>query len=197
MAREQENELNNFAKISPDVWALWKSILKRLPTSRLIIKAKSLADTSLRKSIMNMFTDEGIQSDRIELLSWIQSTKEHLDVYNRIDIALDTFPYNGTTTTCEALWMGVPVVTLAGSTHVSRVGVSLLSNVGVPDLIAQTKDELTDILVNLTENPDRLQKMRKSMRIRMSQSALTDAKQFTVDLEQCYKKIWKNYYQTI
>ena len=102
---------NNYSKISSDVFELWITILKRLSTSHLIIKAKSLADASLREGVMKMFTDEGIHANRVELLSWTQSTEDHLNVYNRIDIALDTFPYNGTTTTCEALWMGVPVIT--------------------------------------------------------------------------------------
>ena len=91
----------------------------------------------------------GVAAKRIDLLSWEPATKGHLNTYNRIDIGLDTFPYNGTTTTCEALWMGVPVITLAGESHASRVGASLLSNIGLPDLIADTQDRYVDIAVGL------------------------------------------------
>jgi len=87
-----------------------------------------------------MFTSQGIADERVELMPQKQSFTGHLDTYNMIDIGLDTFPYNGTTTTCEALWMGVPIISLAGTTHVSRVGMSILSNVGVPEFAAETGD---------------------------------------------------------
>ncbi|MEW6054477.1 MAG: hypothetical protein AB1552_11935, partial [Nitrospirota bacterium] len=120
-------------------------------------------------------------------------TREHLTVYNRIDIALDTYPYHGTTTTCEALWMGVPVITLAGSTHVSRVGVSLLSNAGLPELIAKTPEEYVAIATELAHDLERLRVLRRNLRTMMSNSPLTDAKRFTAHLENCYRTMWKNW----
>jgi predicted O-linked N-acetylglucosamine transferase (SPINDLY family) len=140
-----------------------------------------------------MFTREGIIADRIELLPWNVLTKGHLDTYNHIDIGLDTFPYNGTTTTCEALWMGVPVITLAGNTHASRVGTSLLSNIGLPELIAETADEYVEIAVNLAVDVQRLQALRGSLQEMMAQSPLTDAKRFTGNLENCYRIIWEKW----
>lgn len=124
------------------------------------------------------------------MLPPIVSTRMHLDAYNRVDIALDTFPYNGTTTTCEALWMGVPVITLSGNSHVSRVGTSLLSNVGLQYLVARTKDEYIEIAVKLAADVEKLQFLRKNLRDMMVQSPLTKSKQFIENLEQCYRKIW-------
>jgi protein O-GlcNAc transferase len=181
---------NNFAKISPGVVSLWASILQMIPGSGIIIKAKSLSDGSTREYIMDMFARQGTPSGRIELLSWEPSSREHLDIYNRIDIGLDTFPYNGTTTTCEALWMGVPVITLAGNTHASRVGASLLSNIGLPELVAQSDDEYLAIAVNLSGNLKKLRELRESLRSMMMRSPLTDAKRFVLNLESCYRSMW-------
>ena len=126
-------------------------------------------------------------------MSWLPSKKEHLNVYNRIDIALDTFPYNGTTTACEAIWMGVPVVTLCGNSHVSRVGASLLSNIGISELVAKTPDEYIRIASDLAADLNRLQDLRKSLREMMMRSPLTDAERFTRNLENCYRSVWKKW----
>jgi predicted O-linked N-acetylglucosamine transferase (SPINDLY family) len=120
----------------------------------------------------------------------IPLVREHLDLYNRIDIGLDTFPYNGTTTTCEALWMGVPVITLAGATHASRVGVSLLSSVGLPELIATTPEEYMAIAVGLAHDLEKLQSLRRSLRGMMARSPLTDAQTFTHHLEEVVRRMW-------
>ena len=145
---------------------------------------------------MDMFAAHGISPERIELISIKLSFTEHLDMYNRIDIALDTFPYNGTTTTCEALWMGVPVVTLAGNTHASRVGMSLLSNIGLPELVAGTSEEYVSIAVNLAGDLKRLGELRGSLRDRMARSVLFDAKRFALDLENCYRTMWEQWCNT-
>ena len=108
---------------------LWGQILRRCPESRLLLKARRWA-TGTRQRVRELFCREGIDPARLELRGHEPEHGGHLAMYNQVDIALDPFPYHGTTTTCEALWMGVPVVTLAGKTHVSRVGVSLLTNVG-------------------------------------------------------------------
>ncbi len=187
---------NNLAKVSPEVIKIWTKILKTIPSSRLIMKAKSLSDRSTRDYVMELFTRWDIEPERIDLISWQQSMREHLDVYNHIDIGLDTFPYNGTTTTCEALWMGVPVITLAGNTHASRVGVSLLSNVGIPELIAETYDEYVDIAVNLAANIKRLKTLRGSLRDMIAGSPLTDAKRFIANLENSYRSVWEKWYKS-
>lgn len=106
---------NNLAKVTPPVVAVWASLLARLPTARLLLKAKALGDAGTRRRMAERFAEHGVSPDRIDMMGWVE-TGSHLGVYGGADIGLDTFPYNGTTTTCEALWMGVPVVTLAGAT---------------------------------------------------------------------------------
>jgi protein O-GlcNAc transferase len=184
---------NNFAKVSPEILDLWISILKAVPNSHLIIKAKCFSDIGTRDYVMDIFNRKGIITERIELLSWETSMRSHLGIYNRIDIGLDTFPYNGTTTTCEAIWMGVPVITLAGNQHASRVGCSLLSNIGISELIATIHEEYLGIAINLASDIEKLQLLRKSLRDRMSHSPLTDAKRFTANLEMCYRKMWERW----
>jgi protein O-GlcNAc transferase len=184
---------NDFAKVTPEVVALWSAILKRIPDSTLMLKAISFSDRGIHQYVNDMFAKHGIDSERIELLPFAASFPEHLSLYNQIDIGLDPFPYNGTTTTCEALWMGVPVVTLAGNTHASRVGVSLLSNIGLPELIAETPDEYVAIAVTLAADVNRLQSLRARLRAAMEQSPLTDAARFTLNLENCYRKMWETW----
>ena len=180
---------NSIFKISAEVIELWARILISITDSHLILKAKGLGDSGARQRILDIFQRKGISAERIELLSWVPSAREHLELYNGIDLSLDTFPYNGTTTTCEAMWMGVPVVTLAGNTHISRVGVSLLSNVGFSELVAQTTAEYMSIAVDLAKDLKRLQSLRKHLRDMMRCSPLCDAKRFTVNLEMCYRQL--------
>ena len=184
---------NFFAKVSPEVAVCWAELLQAVPASHLLLKTKSLSDKPTREYAMEMFTQKGIERERIELLSYEHSYRGHLDMYNRIDIALDPFPYNGTTTTCEALWMGVPVITLAGKTHASRVGVSLLSNIGLPEFIAETPDEYVKMAFTLAADVNSLQSLRMRLRAAMEQSPLTDAKRFTLNLENCLREMWQRY----
>ena len=182
---------NIFTKMTEEVLALWADILKNIPNARLLLKTKSFSDKQICAKVMKIFSQKGIYSERVELLGHQEHFLKHLSLYNRIDIGLDTFPYNGTTTTCEALWMGVPVITLAGNNHASRVGVSLLTNTGLEDLIAKTHDEYVDIAVNLAADTRRLQKLRRNLRPMMKNSPLTDAKRFTDNLENSYRHMWE------
>jgi protein O-GlcNAc transferase len=184
---------NDFAKETPEVVALWSAILKRVPDSLLILKAMSFTDRDIHRHVKDMFARQDVASDQIELLPFSPSFSDHLNVYNNVDIGLDTFPYNGTATTCEALWMGVPVITLAGNTHVSRVGVSLLSNLGLGEFIAGTTDEYVEIAVRLAADIDKLRSLREALRQMMKNSPLMNARQFTVDLENCYRTMWENW----
>jgi protein O-GlcNAc transferase len=184
---------NTFAKMSRGVISLWSKILVTLRNARLVIKSFSFASKGTREQVIDMFKQEGIASNRIELLSWDPLHGKHIEKYNQIDIALDTFPYNGTTTTCEALWMGVPVIVLSGNTHASRVGVSLLSNIGLTELVAETPEEYISIAVNLANDIERVQSLRKYLRDRMLHSSLIDARRFTVNLESAFRTIWKNW----
>ena len=137
-----------------------------------------------------MFVQNGVSPDRIEFFSYIPSNFEHLNLYNTIDIGLDTFPYHGTTTTCEAMWMGVPVIILAGETHASRVGVSLLSNVGLTDLIAESAEDYVEKAVNLVGDLERLRALRVNLRSMMAHSPLMDIRSFIQSLEAVYREIW-------
>jgi predicted O-linked N-acetylglucosamine transferase (SPINDLY family) len=184
---------NNFAKVTPGVMQLWAGIMRAVPDSRLVLKANSLSDTETKKYVMNIYDQEGISGERIELCGWEPSSKVHMETYNRIDIALDTFPYNGTTTTCEALYMGVPVVSLAGSSYASRTGISLLSNVGLTEIIGHTPAEYLNIAVQLAVKIDHLRKLRSGLREMMVRSPMMNAGQFVLHLEERYRMMWKKW----
>jgi protein O-GlcNAc transferase len=188
---------NNLAKVNADVIALWSGILNRTPGSRLLLKSKILAYSEMRERTLRMFEACGIGRERIELMNWRAEHMDHLDSYRLMDIALDTFPYNGTTTTCEALWMGVPVVTLAGKEHVSRVGVSILTHAGLSEFIANDITTYTDLAVSLTGNVEKLEMLRTQLRTRMSESSLCDPVQITRNIEAAYRTIWKDWVQNI
>jgi protein O-GlcNAc transferase len=188
--------LNNFAKATPDAFSLWAQILNAVPHSRLMMQWKGFSDITIHEQTIKMFKKRGISKERIILQYWKQSPK-HFESYNLIDIGLDTFPFNGLTTTCEALWMGVPVIALAGTAYASRAGVSLLSNIKLFDLIAKTSDEYVNIAINLSSDIKRLQILRESLRDMMKRSPLCDAKRFTTNLEMCYRKMWETWCQSV
>jgi protein O-GlcNAc transferase len=180
---------NNYPKVSDTVLELWARVLNAVPDSKLFLKSGPLGDTGVRTLLMRRFSALGIDPERLILAGFATKREEHLQRYGACHIALDTFPYNGTTTTCEALWMGVPVVTLAGTTHASRVGVSILNNAGLSELIAMNADQYVDIAAALAKNPARLQDYRISLRTQLLGSHLMDAGTFTADLEQAYRRM--------
>lgn len=184
---------NSLPKVTHEVVTLWSQILQAVPDSRLIMKCGQLGDKQTRERFKKMFLHSGISSDRIDLLRETPSLSDHLAIYRQVDIALDPFPYNGTTTTCEALWMGVPVITLAGNRHSSRVGVSLLSVIGLSDLIAETTQEYVAKAVNLAQDIERLEQMRANLRTILIKSPVTNAKTFTRSLEDAYRKMWQTW----
>ncbi len=184
---------NNIAKISDGCIALWAEVLRALPEAVLVIKNEGLNFAPARASIIRRFAAKGVEEGRLRLVGHMPHILSHLGAYEEIDIALDTWPYHGTTTTCEALWMGVPVVTLAGNIHVSRVGVSLLANAGLPELIAKTPEEYVAIAVSLAADRERLANLRQGMRERLWKSPLLDMKSFTRRLEDAYRLCWRNY----
>jgi predicted O-linked N-acetylglucosamine transferase (SPINDLY family) len=184
---------NNFAKVSPAIIDLWAAILMAMPSSRMLIKFRGLGEESVRVRIHQSFESRGVRPERVEIRGHEPNATAHLDAYNQLDIALDTFPYHGTTTTCEALWMGVPVISLAGQRHVSRVGVSLLSNVGLPELIAQTPEQYVRIATDLAKDLPRLAELRRTLRARMQASPLMNAPRFARDIEAAYRQMWRNW----
>jgi predicted O-linked N-acetylglucosamine transferase (SPINDLY family) len=126
-------------------------------------------------------------------MAWLPGAAAHLAAYQRVDIALDPFPYNGTTTTCEALWMGVPVLTLRGDRHAGRVGASLLSQIGLMDLIAGSAKEYVEIALALANDPSRMADLRRSLRPRMAASPLCDAPAFARKIEAAYHTMWRHW----
>jgi predicted O-linked N-acetylglucosamine transferase (SPINDLY family) len=185
--------LNNFCKVSNQTLAMWVRLLQSVPDSRMILHAHM---GSHRVRFNRMLAAEGIDPYRIIFMG-VKPLREYLDTYAQaIDIALDPFPYNGGTTTCDALWMGVPVVTLAGQRAVSRAGVSLLNNVGLPELIAQSPEQYVALARDLARDLPRLSQLRAELRPRMRNSPLMDATRFARDIESAYRAMWRSYCAT-
>ncbi len=134
-----------------------------------------------------------LEAARIDLLGSVASTRDHLASYSNVDIALDTFPYNGTTTTCETLWMGVPVVALLGDRHAGRVSASLLTTVGLPELVAESEDDYVEKAVGLAGDPRRRSELRAGLRERMRSSPLCDAERFARNVENAYRNMWRRW----
>ncbi len=187
---------NNLTKVNNHVIKLWSKILRAVPNAHFILKAKQLADSETKFRYLDMFMKEGIDSDRIELHSTLSKVEDHLALYNSIDIALDPFPYNGTTTTCEALWTGVPTITLKGSRHAGRVGASILTHVGLEEFIAESEQEYIEIAVKLAEDTSSLAKIRSGLRQQMKNSVLCDKKLFTRNIEKVYFDLWNDVYHS-
>lgn len=185
--------LNNYAKISPSLLVLWAKILQALPQAKLLIKNQHVEDSLIQQQLRTKLAQLGVHADRILFFPFVSSWTSHLETYHRIDIALDTYPYNGATTTCEALWMGVPVVTLVGKTHASRMGLSLLSTLGLKELVAYTPKDYVDLCVKLANQPESLQSLRSSLRAKMQASPLMDAHSFTHHLEIRYREMWNKW----
>ncbi len=182
---------NNLAKFNPDVADVWSAILDRVPGSRLMMKFRTLADPGVQDHVRGLFAARGIAPERLILKGFLPTFKDHFALYHKVDIALDPFPYNGTTTTCEALWMGVPVIVLAGSCHAARVGVSILTGLGLEELVAQNRQDYIARAAALAADSDRLTALRASLRPRMQQAPLTDGPGFARSLESAYREMWR------
>jgi predicted O-linked N-acetylglucosamine transferase (SPINDLY family) len=181
---------NNHAKISATMLSLWSAILRAIPSSILLMKSGGLMEPLVVRQTQRLFEQEGIDPQRLILRGNTDSRLAHLDMYAEMDIALDTYPYNGTTTICEALWMGVPVISLAGSDHLSRVGLSILTNVGVPELAAETQEQYIQSAVALANDRPRLADLRSKLRPMMRASALMDKQAYARQIENAYRTMW-------
>lgn len=184
---------NNAVKVIPEVVALWSKVLRSVPDARLLMKAKQLGDKETVTRLRGLFEQQGIAADRLEFISWLPEPEDHLALYNRVHIGLDTFPYNGCTTTCEALWMGIPVVVLAGQESRSRVGVSILKQAGLDDCIAESPQAYVDIATDLATDIGKLQMIRSGLRGKLQQSPLLNADAFTHGVESAYRVMWKRW----
>ena len=181
---------NNASKFSPRTLRLWSAVLTRVPQSRLFLKGHGVDEASFQDRLFSWMESQGISRDRLEFAGRTAGLEAHLSLYNQVDVALDTSPYHGTTTTCEALWMGRPVITLAGERHASRVGVSLLTAVGCPDWIASSDEAYAEKARQLTLDPQSLAHRIGTLRQQVASSLLLDhasqAQRFGEALRRCY-----------
>ncbi len=181
--------LCNNRKINPNIMELWAEILKANKESRLLLMFRTGNDPDMRNYYFSEFERLGIPSQRVAICGGTHHA-EYLKYYSEVDIVLDTFPFNGATTTCEALWMGVPVISLVGELHVSRVGLSILTRIGLELFATSTSKEYVAKATALANNRQALESLRASMRERMNNSVLRDAKKFTGGVESAYRRMW-------
>ena len=177
---------NNFTKVSDDMLALWRGVLERMKGARLVVKSKICSIAAGRKIVKERLQRFGIPLAQVELRPY---SPDYLEQYADIDIALDTFPYTGGVTTCEALYMGVPVITKAGGTHGSRFSTSILENAGLSQLVARGDMEYVRKAVELADSPDILRRLHRDLRAHVEASPLMDAKGYMKDLEDIYREI--------
>ena len=181
---------NNFMKITPATIGLWANVLAAVPGSKLVIKTGALQDARLKSLLLERFRNAGISDDRLMLGAYDSSHLEHMLAYRDVDIALDPFPYHGTTTTLDALWMGVPVISLAGDRHCARVGLSILTCLGLEQLVARSPEEYVQAAARLAADPAGLEELGQTLRARVATSPLTDGLRFTNALERAYLQMW-------
>ena len=181
---------NRLDKMGDAVVALWARVLHSVPGSRLLLKARALAHDEARRRVVDRFAARGICGERL-ILEGPSSRAEYLAAYRRVDIALDPFPYTGATTSAEGLWMGVPVITLAGERFMSRQGVSMAMNAGLSDWIAADHDDYVACAVRHSADLARLAALRASLRARVAASPLFAAPRFAVNLEAAWRGMWQ------
>jgi len=181
---------SNLAKISGAVIDVWCKLLARHPEAQLYLKSGALADEEVCQKYERMFTERGIDAARVRLHG-PSSRAEYFDSFSEIDMLLDTFPFSGGTTTCDALWMGVPVVTMPGDTMAGRTSASILSTLDLDAYIANDQDDYIERALDGMRNIDELARLRGELRQRLADSPVGDAQRFTLDLEQAYRRMWE------
>jgi predicted O-linked N-acetylglucosamine transferase (SPINDLY family) len=181
---------NNGTKLSRRTLALWARVLNQVAGSTLFIKSQALAQESVRARLKKRMQDAGIDPQRVRFDPWRPDKASHLELYREVDIGLDTFPYNGATTTCEALWMGVPVITLSGTTHVSRMGASILAGAEHPEWVAADAEQFVAIATALAAQPDEIVRFRQQARTQLPRTPLMDGQRFTQDFERQLLRAW-------
>jgi predicted O-linked N-acetylglucosamine transferase (SPINDLY family) len=177
---------NAAQKISPACLVMWGQLLQRVPGSRMVLKSLQFASAAAQEAVRRRLP----HPERFEILGPSPTEAGHLAAYAGVDIALDTYPYCGTTTTCEALWMGVPVVTLAGGSHAARVGTSLLTGTGLPELVAETPDQYVEIAMELSMDRARLDALRSGLRERVEASPLRDERGYGREVGAAFRALW-------
>jgi predicted O-linked N-acetylglucosamine transferase (SPINDLY family) len=184
--------LNNFAKVSSRILTTWKMLLRRIPGSTLTLHTGAGPH---RRRLLEFFTEDGRDPERIQFVDRVP-LGQYFRQYDSIDVALDTYPFNGGTTTCDALWCGVPVISFSGWKGVSRSGRSILSCVGLDELVAESMQRYVQNAVDLATHPKRLRQLRSTMRARLKASPLLDAAGFARDIEAAYRTMWRTWCET-
>jgi protein O-GlcNAc transferase len=179
--------LNNFCKINDPLLSLWAQIFRQVENSRLLLLTP---EGDSRHRTVERLRREGLDASRVEFVPRLQR-RSYLETYRRIDIGLDSFPYNGHTTSLDSFWMGVPIVTLVGNLAVSRAGWSQLSNLGLTELAGKTSEQFAQIAVTLASDLPRLSELRSTLRTRMQQSPLMDGLRFTRNMEAAFREMWR------
>jgi predicted O-linked N-acetylglucosamine transferase (SPINDLY family) len=184
--------LNNFAKISKPTLAIWMRLLERVPEARLLLYARG---DRHRERVLDFLRQADLPAARVAFVGH-QPLADYLQTYREIDVALDPFPYTGGTTTCDALWMGVPVISLAGRTAVSRSGSTLLSNAGLQDLVATSEAQYVDLAAELLRDESRLSTLRRSLRPQLESSPIMDAPRFAHGMDAAFRDMWRRWCAT-
>ena len=182
---------NNLSKVTPEVMAAWCALTASVPDAHLLLKSRPLADAEVRARYLDIAGTAGLPPERVRLVGHVPDLAAHLALYAEVDVALDPFPYAGTTTTCEALWMGVPVVTIRGDSHAGRVGASLLTHAGLDELIAGDVGEAASIARDLIGDSARLERYRGELRGRLAAGPLCDAPAFARAFEDVLHCMWR------
>ena len=184
---------NEASKFSPSVLKLWCEILRRVPEAELVFKCRPFGEQKTKEYMLSVFNKYGVDESRIRLLAFMPSPDGHLGTYNEVDVALDPFPYNGTTTSFEALWMGVPFITRVGDRHSARVGMSLLKSVGLDEFVADSDESYVQKAVDIAADRDRLLEIKLGLRERMRESVLCDNKKFAGHFGDALREMWKRW----
>lgn len=184
---------NSLPKLNSQLLEMWGQILSRVDGSKLLVKNKMLDHPSVRKDVSEALASAGISHQRQILLGRTDPPQEHMKIFRGVDLCLDSYPYNGTTTNCDSFVMGVPVVTLTGSRHASRVTTSQLRSLNLGNLVAADSDQYIDIAVQLASDTAKLNSIRQGLRECLQSSALMDYQGFTQQLEAKYRDIWRQW----
>lgn len=188
---------NRECKISQHCYDVWSRVLHAVPGSRIVLKSIAGHNPETRAYQFGEFARRGIGPERVQILGFVGEQRGHLATYLDVDIALDTFPYNGTTTTLDSLLMGVPVIALEGLHHAGRVGVSLLENIGLPEFVAHSDEEYVDLAVTLASDPARLLELHRTLRQRLVTSPICDERAFTAKFELALRNMWQEWCRSV
>jgi len=184
---------SNLAKFSPDVLSVWANILCSIPNSRLILKCKPFVTLKVRHKMFAFFTQRGVDASRVELLPLTATNYDHMATYGRIDIALDPFPYSGMTTTCEALIMGVPVLTMRGNSFAHNITTSILHHLNLSNWTVSNEEDYIRVAMAHSQNTELLQHLRRTLRRTLLDSVIGKPDIFVKELENTYHNFWLQY----